>query len=85
MFRRLKAQDGPGLVLSGGSTLTSTLLEHGLADEAVLVVSPVVLGTGKRLFAEGTPARAFALVSTTATPTGVLLNTYKVKGPLTTT
>jgi len=51
----------------------------------VLVVSPVVLGTGKRLFAEGTPARAFALVSTTATPTGVLLNTYKVKGPLTTT
>jgi len=80
--RRIKAQDGPGLVVSGSSTLTSTLLEHGLADEAVLIVSPVLLGTGKRFFAEGTPAQAFELVSTTATPTGVLLNTYRVVGPL---
>jgi hypothetical protein len=48
----------------------------------VLIVSPVLLGTGKRFFAEGTPARAFELVSTTATPSGVLLNTYKVIGPL---
>ncbi|HMG01183.1 MAG TPA: dihydrofolate reductase family protein [Gemmatimonadaceae bacterium] len=80
--RRIKSQDGPGLVLSGSSTLTSTLLEHGLADETVLIVSPVLLGTGKRFFAEGTPAHAFELVSTTATPSGVLLNTYKVIGPL---
>ena len=80
--RRIKSQDGPGLVLSGSSTLTSTLLEHGLADEAVLIVYPVLLGTGKRFFAEGTPAHAFELVSTTATPSGVLLNTYKVIGPL---
>lgn len=56
------------------------LLEHGLVDEAVLIVSPVLLGTGKRLFAEGTPARAFELVGTTSTPTGVLLNTYKAAG-----
>jgi dihydrofolate reductase len=80
--RRLKSQDGPDLVVSGSSTLTSVLLAHGLADEAVLIVSPVLLGTGKRLFAEGTPARAFEFVSTTSTPTGVLLNTYKVSGPL---
>jgi len=80
--RRIKSQDGPGLVLSGSSTLTSTLLEHGLADEAVLIVSPVLLGMGKRFFAEGTPAHTFELVSTTATPSGVLLNTYKVIGPL---
>jgi len=80
--RRIKAQDGPGLVLSGSSTLTSTLLEHGLADEAVLIVSPVLLGTGKRFLAEGTPGQAFELASTTATPTGVLLNTYRVIGPL---
>jgi len=80
--RRIKSQDGPGLVLSGSSTLTSTLLEHGLADEVVLIVSPVLLGTGKRFFAEGTPAQAFELVSTTATPTGVLLNTYRVVEPL---
>ena len=80
--RRLKAQDGPGLVLAGSSTLTSTLLAQGLADDAVLIVYPVLLGTGKRFSAEGTPAHAFELVSTTATPSGVLLNTYNVIGPL---
>ncbi|HEY1951247.1 MAG TPA: dihydrofolate reductase family protein [Gemmatimonadaceae bacterium] len=80
--RRIKSQDGPSLVLSGSSTLTSTLLEHGLADEVVLIVSPVLLGTGKRFFAEGTPARSFKLVKTQATPAGVILNTYKAAGPL---
>ena len=80
--RRIKTQDGPNLVLSGSSTLTSALLAHGLADDVVLIVTPVLLGTGKRFFAEGTPAQAFELVSTTATPSGVLLNTYKVMGPL---
>jgi len=80
--RRIKSEDGPDLILWGSSTLTSTLLEHGLADEVLLAVYPVLVGTGKRFFAEGTPARAFELVSTTATPTGVLLNTYKVLGPL---
>ena len=80
--RRIKAQDGPDLVLSGSSTLTSTLLEHGLADEVLLVVYPVLLGTGKRFFAEGTPARTFDLVSTQTTPTGIILSSYKVAGPL---
>ena len=77
-----QVQDGPGLILSGSSTLTSTVLERGLADEVVLIVSPVLLGTGKRFFAEGTPARSFELVSTQATPSGVILNAYKVAGPL---
>jgi dihydrofolate reductase len=81
-IRRIKSQDGPNLVLSGSSTLTSTMLEHGLADEVVLIVSPVLLGTGKRLFAEGTLACSFELVSTQTTPTGVILSTYKVAGPL---
>jgi dihydrofolate reductase len=58
------------------------VLEHGLADEVVLAIYPAVLGTGKRFFAEGTPARAFELVSTTSTPTGIILSTYKVAGPL---
>ena len=80
--RRIKSQDGPGLILSGSSTLTSTLLEQGLADEVVLIVSPVLLGTGKRLFAEGTPGRAFELVSTQATPSGVIFSAYRVAGPL---
>ena len=56
--RGIKAKDGADLILSGSSTLTSALLEHGLADEVVLLVNPVLLGKGKRLFAEGTPPRA---------------------------
>jgi len=81
-IRRIKSQNGRNLVLSGSSTLTSTVLEQGLADEAVLIVSPVLLGTGKRFFAEGTPARSFELVSTQATPSGVILSTYRFAGPL---
>ena len=81
-IRRIKSEDGRDLVLSGSSTLTSTLLEHGLADEVLLIVSPVLLGTGKRFFAEGTPARSFELVSTNAFPSGVILSAYKVAGPL---
>ena len=80
--RRVKAQDGPDLVLSGSSTLTSTLLEHGLADEVLLAVYPVLLGTGKRVFAEGAPPRAFELVTTQAFPTGILFTTYKAAGSL---
>jgi dihydrofolate reductase len=81
-IRRIKSQDGPDLLLMGSSTLTSTVLEHGLADEVVLLVDPVLLGTGKRIFADGTPARAFDLASTTATPTGIVVNSYKPVGPL---
>jgi len=81
-IRRIKSQDGPHLLLWGSSTLTSTLLEHGLADDVVLIVYPVLLGTGKRLFAEGTPPRALELVGTKAMPAGNILNTYKVAGPL---
>ena len=81
-IHRLKSQDGPDLVLWGSSTLTSTVLEHGLADEVLLIVYPALLGTGKRFFAEGTPARSFELVSTEAMPSGILFNAYKVVGPL---
>ena len=81
-IRRIKSQDGPDIILWGSSTLTSTLLEHGLADEVLLIVYPVLLGTGKRFFAEGTPPRSFELVSTKAMPSGNILNTYKAAGPL---
>jgi dihydrofolate reductase len=81
-IRRIKSQDGPDLILSGSSTLTSTLLERGLVDEVLLVVYPVLLGTGKRFFAEGTSPRSFELVSTRAMPSGVILGTYELAGPL---
>jgi len=80
---RIKSQDGPQLVLSGSSTLTSPLLEHGLADEVLLLVYPVLLGTGKRFFADGIAPRAFELVSTKAMPTGIILSSYVVAGSLT--
>jgi len=80
--RGIKADGGPDLVLTGSSTLTSTLLEHGLAEVVVLVVYPVLLGTGKRLFAEGTPARSLELASTEAMSSGVILSTYTRVGPL---
>lgn len=80
--RHLKATEGPNLILSGSSTLTSALLEHGLADEVLMLVDPVLLGTGQRFFAEGTPARSLTLVSSRSMPTGILLNLYKASGPL---
>ena len=80
--RRIKSQDGPDLILSGSSTLTSTLLEHGLADEVLLVVYPVLLGTGKRFFAEGSSPRSLELGSTKAMPSGIIFSHYKVAGSL---
>ena len=80
--RGIKAKAGGNLILSGSSTLTSALLEHGLADEVVLVVYPVLLGKGKRFFAEGSPPRALQLVNTTAFPSGLVVSSYKSPGPL---
>jgi dihydrofolate reductase len=80
--RNIKAKSDKDLIVSGSSTLTSPLLEHGLADEVNLIVYPVLLGTGKRFFVEGTPARAFTLDSTQAFPSGLIVNTYKAPGPL---
>src|SRR5438105_580635 len=81
-IRRIKSEEGRDLVCWGSSTLTSTLLEHGLADEVVLVIYPVLLGVGKRIFSKGTPPRSFQLVSSKAMPSGVILTTYNVVGPL---
>jgi dihydrofolate reductase len=80
--RRIKEKSGPHLIVWGSSTLTPVLLEHELADEVLLLVFPVLLGTGKRLFAEGTPPRELALVSTKAASSGVIISTYKPNGPL---
>jgi dihydrofolate reductase len=80
--RRIKEKSGPHLIVWGSSTLTPVLLEHELADEVLLLVFPVLLGAGKRLFADGTPPREFALVSTKAVGSGVIISTYRPNGPL---
>src|SRR5215469_1565409 len=77
-IRAIKAKRGPDLILTGSSTLTSALLEHGLADEVVLLVNPVLLGSGKRFFSQGTPHRALALQNSQALPSGIVVNEYKL-------
>jgi len=77
-IRRLKAKNGPALIVAGSLSLISMLLEHGLADEVVLLVNPIVLGKGKRFFADGTLPRTFALGSSKALPSGILVNVYKL-------
>ena len=81
-FAASRAKDGPDLIVWGSSTLTPVLLEHELADEIMLLVFPVLLGTGKRIFSDGAPPREFALVSTKAVGSGVIISTYKPNGPL---
>ncbi|MGB8537058.1 MAG: SpoIIE family protein phosphatase [Acidobacteriaceae bacterium] len=76
--RRIKAKKGPELIVPGSSTVATLLLEHGLADEVVLLVNPIVLGKGNRFFAGGSLPRGFALGSTKAMPSGILVNVYKL-------
>jgi dihydrofolate reductase len=57
-------------------------LEQGLVDEVVLIVYPVLLGRGKRFLSDSADPRELALVSTMATPSGVLMNTYRHVGSL---
>jgi dihydrofolate reductase len=80
--RRVKSMDGRDLIVFGSSTLTSVLFDHGLVDEAVLIVYPVLLCRGKRLLSDRVAARELALVSTKAMSTGVLINTYRPVGAL---
>ncbi len=81
---RLKAQDGPELQVHGSWQLIQTLLEHELVDEFRLKIYPVVVGPGKRLFADGTQAAGLELVDHKVSSSGVMLTTYRPAGKLTT-
>jgi dihydrofolate reductase len=78
--RTVKATDGPDLVVWGSSTLTSMLLEQRLVDEVLLVVYPILLGRGKRFFADTADPRQLALVSTKVVSSHVLMNAYRYVG-----
>jgi dihydrofolate reductase len=78
----VKAKDGPDLVIQGSSTLYPQLLARGLLDRLVLMIAPVTIGTGKRLFGEGVPPGAFRLVEQRQSPGGFLMATYEPAGPL---
>lgn len=78
--RRVKASEGADLIVWGSTELTSMLFAHELVDELVLFTYPLLLGQGKRFFPANGVLREFALVSTQAMPSGVLMNTYRLLG-----
>jgi dihydrofolate reductase len=77
---RLKREDGPTLMTQGSSQLLQTLLKHDLVDRFTLLIYPVVLGNGKRLFGSGAIPGALELVDSKASPSGVTINTYERAG-----
>jgi dihydrofolate reductase len=81
---KLKEQDGPDIQVHGSPGLIQTLLRHGLIDLFRLWIFPVVIGTGKRFFGEGTIPTALRLVDSRTTKTGVTINTYEPAGEVTT-
>jgi len=76
----LKRQDGANLLTQGSGDLVRQLLAAGLVDELRLMVFPVVLGHGKRLFGDDAQASAFSLAHSTTTPSGVLITRYERGG-----
>ena len=73
---RLKHEPGADLTVMGSGELIQTLMRHELIDEYLLLIHPIVLGTGRRLFADGGPGAALRLVECSSTETGVLIATY---------
>jgi dihydrofolate reductase len=79
-IRKLKAEDGPELQVHGSGNMIQTLLRHDLVDELWLKTFPVVLGKGKRLFADGTMPGGWQLLDSQVTPSGVIVASYSRAG-----
>jgi len=79
---RLKQEDGPELQVHGSGNLIQTLMRNNLVDRYRLWVFPVVIGTGKRLFADGTIPAGLRLVDSKVSTTGVVIGTYEPAGDL---
>ncbi|MEO7003541.1 MAG: dihydrofolate reductase family protein [Ktedonobacterales bacterium] len=79
-MRALKAQPGKNILIDGSSVLIHTLAQNDLIDEYHLLVYPVVLGSGKKVFADGTPLN-LRLVEAKPLPSGVVLTHYTVERP----
>ena len=79
-IKKLKKQDAPDLQVHGSAELIQTLLAHDLVDEFWLKIFPVTLGSGKRLFDKGTMPASFTLVDSKASPSGVIVATFKRAG-----
>jgi len=80
----LKHEDGPELQVHGSANLIQTLLRHNLVDEFRLWVFPLVIGSGKRLFADGTVPAGLRLADSKVSSTGVVMGTWQPAGEITT-
>ncbi len=78
--RELRARDGEGVQVWGSANLAAQLIEHDLVDEYRLMIEPILLGGGKRVFPEDGRSRPLELVSTATAGTGVLICTYRPAG-----
>jgi dihydrofolate reductase len=79
---KVKQEEGPEIQVHGSSDLIQTLLEHDLIDEFRLMIFPVVLGTGKRIFGDGAPPAGLELADSATSSTGVVMATYKRAGDI---
>jgi len=73
----LKEEPGKDLLVMGSGELIQSLMRHNLVDEYILLIHPLVLGSGRRLFADGGAFAALRLVATSTTTTGVVIATYQ--------
>ena len=80
--KRLKQEDGPDLVTQGSTALVHALLADDLVDQISLFTAPVVLGGGKKLFADGSAPHAFKLASSRVSPNGVIIGHYERHGAI---
>ncbi len=79
-IRKLKAMEGPEIQVHGSDNLIQTLLKNDLVDELKLKIYPVTLGSGKRLFAEGTIPAGWKLIDSRVSTTGVIIASYARDG-----
>jgi dihydrofolate reductase len=79
---KIKQQEGPDLHVYGSVNLVQTLIKHDLVDAFWLKIFPVTLGSGKRLFAEGTIPAAFKVTERTVTSKGVIIVNYDRAGAI---
>ena len=79
-IQKLKAEDGPEIQVHGSGNLIQTLLKNDLVDEFRLMIFPLTLGTGKKLFSKGTLPQAFKLTKSATSSTGVIMATYEKAG-----
>ena len=79
-IEKLKNSEGRAIHVNGSGELIQLLLTNDLVDELWLLIHPLTLGTGKKLFGNGTMPAAFTLTESLATPTGVIIAKYKQAG-----